>query len=321
MEKDLLLVTIRCITYNHEPYIRQCLEGFVMQKTNFRFEAIVHDDASTDRTADIIREYADKYPEIIKPIYETENQYSKKDGSLTRIMDEHTKGKYVAFCEGDDYWIDPLKLQKQVEFLEKNLDYGLCHSNYTLVDQNNESLLKINNKWESGDVLDLYLNGKYHIATLTTVFRRKLYESIDRGEYVDYVAGDLSLFLEMAYRTKVKYMDEKTAAYRVLPNSASHSDNSNKLYNFHKSNVELKIHFSKKYNLAFSEEKAMCKLYQIMLKEAYLKEDAEEARYYYKKMIQKSWKSLFYLRELLFLLATSSKMCRKFVSVLYKLKK
>ena len=105
-----LMVTIRCCTYNHEPYIRQCLEGFVMQKTNFRFEAIVHDDASTDGTAAIIREYAKKYPDIIKPIFETENQYSKKDGSLRRIMDAHTHGKYVAICEGDDYWIYTLKL-------------------------------------------------------------------------------------------------------------------------------------------------------------------------------------------------------------------
>lgn len=97
---DILMVTIRCIAYNHEPYIRQCLEGFVIQKTNFRFEAIVHDDASTDGTAAIIREYAEKYPNIIKPIFETENQYSKRDGSLRRIMDSHTRGKYVAMCEG-----------------------------------------------------------------------------------------------------------------------------------------------------------------------------------------------------------------------------
>ena len=88
------MVTVRCITYNHEPYIRQCLEGFVMQKTNFRFEAIVHDDASTDGTAAIIKEFADKYPNIIKPIFETENQYSKRDGSLRRIMDVHG-------CRGD----------------------------------------------------------------------------------------------------------------------------------------------------------------------------------------------------------------------------
>ena len=95
-----VIVTIRGIPYNHEPYIRQAIEGFVMQKTDFRFEAIVHDDASTDKTAEIIKEYAEKYPDIIKPIYETENQYSKHDGSLRRIMNNATRGKYVAFCEG-----------------------------------------------------------------------------------------------------------------------------------------------------------------------------------------------------------------------------
>lgn len=124
------LVTIRCITYNHEPYIRQCLEGFVMQQTNFPFEAIVHDDASTDGTAAIIREYAEKYPDIIKPIYETENQYSKHDGSLDRIMDAHMNGKYIALCEGDDYWIDPLKLQKQVDLLEQYPECSMCCGGY-----------------------------------------------------------------------------------------------------------------------------------------------------------------------------------------------
>ena len=119
MNKDTrpLMVTIQCLTFNHEPYIRQCLDGFVMQKTNFRFEAVVHDDASTDGTAAIVREYAEKYPDIIKPILETENQYSKGDGILGRIMAENRKGKYIAICEGDDYWIDPLKLQKQVYYM------------------------------------------------------------------------------------------------------------------------------------------------------------------------------------------------------------
>lgn len=129
-DSTIPLVTIRCITYNHEPYIRQCLEGFVMQKTNFPFEAIVHDDASTDGTAAIIREYAEKYPDIIKPIYETENQYSKHDGSLRKIMDAHMRGKYIAICEGDDYWIDPLKLQKQVDLLENNPSVSLCCGGY-----------------------------------------------------------------------------------------------------------------------------------------------------------------------------------------------
>lgn len=103
------LVSIRCTVYNHEPFLRQCLDGFVMQQTTFPFEAIVHDDASTDGSAAIIREYAEKYPNIIKPIYETENQHRKHDGSLARILDAamHPNSKYVALCEGDDYWTDP----------------------------------------------------------------------------------------------------------------------------------------------------------------------------------------------------------------------
>ena len=124
------LVSIRCTVYNHEPFLRQCLDGFVMQKTTFPFEAIVHDDASTDGSAAIIREYAEKYPDIIKPIYETENQYSKGDGSLDRVMAAaiHPNAKYIALCEGDDYWTDPHKLQLQVDFLESHPDYFMsCH--------------------------------------------------------------------------------------------------------------------------------------------------------------------------------------------------
>ena len=126
---DTPLVSVRCITYNHEPYIAQALDGFLMQKTNFPFEVIVHDDASPDKTADIIREYEAKFPKIIKPIYETENQYSKHDGSLGRIVNAALKGKYIAFCEGDDYWIDENKLQRQVEFLENNDSYSMSTEN------------------------------------------------------------------------------------------------------------------------------------------------------------------------------------------------
>ena len=104
-----IVVSIQCLTYNHAPYIRQCLDGFVMQKTNFRFEAIIHDDASTDGTQEIIREYEKKYPDIIKPIYQKENQYSKGiPGYITNIISSKCKGKYFALCEGDDFWIDPL---------------------------------------------------------------------------------------------------------------------------------------------------------------------------------------------------------------------
>ena len=121
-QEQPLMVSINCIAYNQEKYIRQALEGF-------RFEAIVHDDASTDGTAAVICEFAQKYPHIIKPILETENQYSKKDGSLNRIMLAACKGKYMAMCEGDDYWTDPQKLQKQIDFMEAHPDYAMCFHN------------------------------------------------------------------------------------------------------------------------------------------------------------------------------------------------
>ena len=120
------LVSIRCVTYNQEKYISQALDSFLMQKTNFPFEIVVHDDASTDKTIEIIKEYEKKFPDIVKPIYETENQYSKKDNSLDLIILSHLKGKYTAYCEGDDFWTNKNKLQKQVDFLEQNPDYGFC---------------------------------------------------------------------------------------------------------------------------------------------------------------------------------------------------
>ena len=118
------LVSICCITYNHAPFIRQCLDGFLMQK-GVNYEILIHDDCSTDGTTEIIKEYAAKYPDLISPLYETENQYSKGvwvDGFNYR----RARGKYIAYCEGDDYWTDPLKLQKQVDFMEANPEYSVC---------------------------------------------------------------------------------------------------------------------------------------------------------------------------------------------------
>ena len=118
-------VSIICFAYNHEKFIRKCLDGFIMQK-DISFEIIIHDDASTDNTAEIIREYEKKYPELFKPIYQTENQYSKKIDMAKEFMIPLVTGKYVAECEGDDYWTDPYKLKKQYDILENNPDCIMC---------------------------------------------------------------------------------------------------------------------------------------------------------------------------------------------------
>ncbi len=122
-------VSVICLAYNHEKYIRKTLEGFVSQKTDFKFEVIVHDDASTDDTRQIIEEYANKYPDIFVPVYQNENQYSKKlpgGGIIGNFICPLIKGKYVAFCEGDDYWCSENKLQMQYEIMENDSSLSLC---------------------------------------------------------------------------------------------------------------------------------------------------------------------------------------------------
>ena len=121
-----LKLSIICLAYNQVRFIKDALEGFVMQKTNFPFEVIIHDDASTDGTTEIIKEYEHKYPNIIKPIYQTENQWRKAKTMSKTFIYPHIKGEYVAFCEGDDYWTDENKLQKQVDFLDSHPDYTIC---------------------------------------------------------------------------------------------------------------------------------------------------------------------------------------------------
>ena len=130
-----VLVSVCVITYNHCDYIRQCFDGILMQQTNFPFEIIVNDDCSTDGTAEIIKEYELNHPTLFKVTYQKENQYSKGvRGMFPKFCFPRAKGKYIALCEGDDYWTDPLKLQKQVDFLESNLDYVLVCHQYRIMD-------------------------------------------------------------------------------------------------------------------------------------------------------------------------------------------
>ena len=137
---DNILVSINCIAYNHEKYIAQAIESFLMQITDFKYEILIHDDASTDNTAKIIKEYERKYPEIIKVIYQKKNQYSQgKKVSLFNV--KRARGKYIAVCEGDDYWTDRHKLQKQVNYMENNPECGLCFRTVSIFDDKSQKII------------------------------------------------------------------------------------------------------------------------------------------------------------------------------------
>ncbi|MBR4833498.1 MAG: glycosyltransferase [Thermoguttaceae bacterium] len=148
---DNVKVTVWCLAYNHEKYIRTALEGFVNQKTNFAYEVIIHDDASTDKTAEIIREYEEKFPQIIKPIYQTQNQYQLGVLKSLNFLLPNLKGCYVAFCEGDDYWCDENKLQVCYDCLEADDKLAICvHKTQCL----NDDGTLINQTIPPGDVCD-----------------------------------------------------------------------------------------------------------------------------------------------------------------------
>lgn len=241
----LPLVSICTLVYNHEPYLRECFEGFVMQKTNFAFEVLVHDDASTDNSAAIIREYTAKYPNIFKPIYQTENQYSKGIKVSATYQYPRAKGKYVAICEGDDYWTDPLKLQKQVDIMEQNSEIGLV---YTQVEAFDDNGVVGPYAFEVKDAKSL-LSGN-GIPTLSTCFRRELlmrYLDEVNPYNKNWLMGDYPMWLWFLLHTKAYFLDDVTARYRILQNSASHSTDIRKVIAFEESVLDIKIFFIRKY--------------------------------------------------------------------------
>ena len=211
---DDIQVSIICNAYNHEKYIRDAMEGFVMQRTTFPFEILVHDDASTDKTADIIREYEKRYPEIVKPIYETVNQYSKRDGSLSRIQYGRVRGKYIATCEGDDYWTDPLKLQKQFDALEANPNVDICASG-----TKNEINGKIQDKIFPSDKGALFTpdevirGGGGFVATGSLMYRKEVRENALPFFYL--LNLDYAIQIAGSLRGGMLYLPEPMSVFRA----------------------------------------------------------------------------------------------------------
>lgn len=219
------LVSIVTLAFNHGRYLRQCLDGFVMQITDFTFEVIIHDDASTDDTAQIIREYEEKYPHIFRPIYQIENQYSKGVAIGATYLYPAVRGKYICECEGDDWWTDPYKLQKQADFLEAHPEYSLCCTAYGSM-RMRDGFVK-DEKGTETDITMRQLMKKNLIGTLTVMYRKELHQ-----EYMEQVLpvmpkfrmGDIPLWLFMASKGKIRKLADQTAMYRKLEYSASHSD-------------------------------------------------------------------------------------------------
>lgn len=209
-------VSVCCVTFNHENYIADAIESFLMQKTFFPFEILIHDDASTDRTPLIIREYEMRYPGLIKAVYQKENQYSRGE-RVSRFLLEKAEGRYIAMCEGDDYWTDSGKLQIQVEYMDAHPDCTLCVHSAAHVDKDSRSLksktrpARRSRRFYTGEVIE----GGGGLFPTNSFFYPAIFATSRPEYYYKSPVGDYPLAIFLASQGYVYYMDRLMSAYRV----------------------------------------------------------------------------------------------------------
>lgn len=261
MRLDNIKVSICCITYNHEKYIAEAIESFLSQKVNFDIEIIIHDDASTDKTPEIIESYREKYPKIIKPIYQKKNKYSKCKRIYSKYVWPKATGEYIALCEGDDYWIDNYKLQKQVDYLDNNKDVSSCihGSNVINYGETRKEFKVIQHCDENKriNIEEMILLGPGFFATSSLIFRRDYINELPNFYYKSSV-GDFPLILILGSKGSCYYINEIMSAYRFqIPNSWSYSayksDNKEKEIKNWESDIFILKEFNKFTNMKYKK--------------------------------------------------------------------
>lgn len=229
------MVSIVMITYGHEKYIEEAINGVFIQQTDFPVELIIANDCSPDSTDEVVENLLSQAPENVNI------KYTRHESNLGMMPNfiwalQQAKGKYIALCEGDDYWTDPLKLQKQVDFLEENEDFGLICTNYQTT---NDGTIKTKDNTELLPFDILYHNP---IGTLTVVFRNELL-AIKPSKIFKSAMGDYPMWLEAARNTRIMKLGDYTSFYRILQNSASGRNDLNKTIAFLKDALTITVHY------------------------------------------------------------------------------
>lgn len=213
----LPVVSIKCLTYNHENYIKDAIDSFLCQKTTFPFEIVVHDDASTDATANIITQYQKEYPKIINAVMEKENQYSKGGDVLEKIVNSNLRGRYIAICEGDDYWTDDNKMQYQFEMMERHPDIDICAHCVRKINANSGRVLGYiapRNQDMVIPIESVIEGGGGFVGTNSLFYRKRILENIPAFRKV--LPIDYSLQVHGAMRGGMLYLSKCMSDYRFM---------------------------------------------------------------------------------------------------------
>ena len=245
-----VVTSIICTTYNHANYVDDTIKGFLMQKTSHPFEIIIHDDASTDSTRDIIERYRKKYDKIIKVIYQDENQYSKNVNIPLRLSFEMAAGEYIAFCEGDDFWFNEKKLENQLQVFKENKDIGLVITDFHILYQDHNKIKEAcfynqPHKFPFCSTFEAFILGRSYMAPCTWLLKKELfykakYETLD---------ATFSWLLDILKDHKIYLLPEATTTYRVLNESASHSTSFSKMLVRENDIFEIQKNYIKKYKV------------------------------------------------------------------------
>ncbi len=252
MSKPILSVAV--ITYNHGKYIVECLESIVSQEVSYPYEIVIGEDCSTDDTMMYVEKYAEKYPELIKVITSEQNVGAIQND--LRVLSA-CRGKYLAFCEGDDYWLDKHKLQKQIDFLEQNPDYGMVHTNFLLQNKNRtqpgntKGIFRRKLERPSGNILESIVKNNQVGTASVCVRSQPIWDSKVKDTIIEHNWGmsDYPFWLELAGVSKIKYMPDITSVYRIHQTSLTHGLNWEGRYNFFKNRFAIKRYYAEKFNV------------------------------------------------------------------------
>ncbi len=282
--RNIPLVAIYMVTYNHEKYIAQAIESVVSQQTDFDIRLIICEDFSTDRTRDICISFKEKFNDKIDLVFNNPNIGAIQNGLQAFKLCLESGAKYIAILEGDDYWIDPLKLQKQVDFLELNPDFGLVHTNLERIENG-----KITEHWQAGNipsgfVFEKLLTQEISIATLTICMRRELLEESlnvysKQVNIRNWKTGDYPIWLQCSLIAKFAYFNDKTAFYRTVEGSMTRNNDKKKQFELIKSVFDIQKFFMDRENVdAKIKNKIECVFHSKSIRFAFSLGDKKLAR-------------------------------------------
>ncbi|MDF7798500.1 glycosyltransferase [Pontiellaceae bacterium B1224] len=266
------VVSVNLITYNHAPYIRECLDGILMQQTRFPYEVVIGEDESTDGTREICIEYAEKHPDRISLILRSQSEPGR-DAYLSQGVynyietTKECRGKYVALCDGDDAWTDPLKLQKQFDIMETDPTLSLVHSNYDKLDESSGCRIKnVGSKYrrkqgtsiDKPELLDV-LQRRYPVAASTAFLRTK--DALDIFEknldiFLQCPMGDTTTWCELLHYGLFCFQNDSLCLYRILPESDSNSRSAERRFKFVNGSSNLGLMIGEKNKLPMKKIRA-----------------------------------------------------------------